>query len=156
VSVGGAAMSCGVSGAKVYRWRKRPARFADRWSDALQGGADMPEDEARRRAVQRRQTEPHQGRPARRRLRRRYRSSGRLHGTNLAGMQGGRRFIGSDAVTPPILSLLRGHGVSRLSHVVHPVQALRAFFMKASALRAAPLRTACLTLQPPALRRTPA
>jgi hypothetical protein len=36
----------------------------------------------------------------------------------------------NDAVASPILSPLRGHGVSRLSNVVHPVQALRAFSRK--------------------------
>jgi hypothetical protein len=52
VSVGAAAASCGVSRAGAYRWRERSAQFARQWDDAVAGGADLPEDEARRRALE--------------------------------------------------------------------------------------------------------
>ena len=51
LSVSGAAASCGVSRATVYRWRDRSQRFTDQWHDAVQDGTDTLEDEALRRAT---------------------------------------------------------------------------------------------------------
>jgi hypothetical protein len=53
LSVGGAAAAVGVSRAGVYRWREHSPRFARQQDDAVQGGTDALEDEARRRTAAR-------------------------------------------------------------------------------------------------------
>jgi len=49
-SVTSAAAAAGVGRRTVYNWRS-DSGFVDLWNDALESGADLLEDEARRRAV---------------------------------------------------------------------------------------------------------
>ena len=50
-SVTKACEAAGIGRATAYLWREGDAAFAAAWTVALEGGADLLEDEARRRAV---------------------------------------------------------------------------------------------------------
>ncbi len=52
LTVSGAAKQAGVPRRTVYNWREADPVFAAAWDDAVEDGADVLEDEARRRAVE--------------------------------------------------------------------------------------------------------
>ena len=51
ISITGAANEAGLGRRTVYDWRDEDPDFAAAWNDALEAGADILEDEARRRAA---------------------------------------------------------------------------------------------------------
>lgn len=51
LSVTGSAAAAGLSRSVVYVWQNEDPKFAAAWLDAIEGGTDTMEDEARRRAV---------------------------------------------------------------------------------------------------------